>query len=82
MKRPLIAALIVAATAYAPLAGQATTAYHHKHKNVAFHHPVRASYGMYAEPGMLVAPPRNCESVNVGNFEECAPVTLSVNGGN
>jgi hypothetical protein len=81
MKRPLIAAFIVAATAYAPIAAQATAVHHHKHKGVAFHHPVRASYGMYTEPGVLVAPTRNCESVNVGNFEECAPVTLGVNGG-
>ncbi|MGO9360592.1 MAG: hypothetical protein ACLP1D_23465 [Xanthobacteraceae bacterium] len=81
MKRPLTAALIVAAMVCAPIAAQATTAHHYKHKHFAFHHPVRASYGMYRGPVVMDPPMDTCDSLNVGNFEECAPVTLSGNGG-
>jgi hypothetical protein len=81
MKRPLTAALIVAAMVCAPIAAQATTAHHHKHKHFAIHHHVRASYGMYTEPTMLAPPVDTCYSVNVGNFEECAPITIVGNGG-
>ena len=73
-------AVALAACVSAPIAGHAASAHHHKLHRVGSHASLRAIQVMSAARMAPNARDEICPSLNVGNFEARAPVTISNNG--
>ena len=80
MRYPFAATVAVVAFISAPIVSQAATTHHHKLHHAGSHASVRNAHGMMNEPrGVTGWPADYCDTINVGNFEMCAPESLKNN---